>query len=717
MAGQSSLDMKVEGLLRSCEKGNGIVAGCKQMISLLLEEKVALKLTIPPLLVGVHPTNRDGYGVNPHDVHALMDDIFSLGWDTSKVSALCVELEPGDIDVRLFNERLAEESRGLLAPVDAKQLRYVSLWGSHTNQVLRAVSARLQHGNQEMTIEGRLDVGRIEIRDKDFAECVREGIQWIVLPNALFKSHPGLAEFLQSAGNASGQVSKPEHELQLLRKVHNCYLTLQQTSPNGRVAYDEVKARVLRSKPPCSASLPGMYTFVLRHGGGPSGKLLLETEAFIKANASTMINLSPDIWDALSCDIKSREQMSCFRHGLLKAMYLLSDSKVLGLADVKRLGGREWIAKVQVAETLMQQVRSLVLQHSVPQHLYVDSLGIMDVEIVMFALEKRHKAVQVFASMGGIAHKAIASVSAAAGVAIVSPWQADVVKNAVVAHVPAEHETVMREFHGDGRMMNPNQPLIDAGFNVGVDVVRRQDKRRGTISVLGEPSFVMSDTGDMLQVSAAELLALWKMIDNKPGDSDEAEELVDFDQHVADQSPSFQTLVHKQLLIAQMSQLTIKHPLRVGDLRVFVKPKKVEVTAPVKKNDLVIVPVTLKIECKKEDIDDGPTPLSVDVGCDGGFRFWLTSSNQLPNSKKNIAGFVSPFWLLTVSSTKEDCNMELHFFKDVLIPVARNTKALSAGDTLVLYRPTKEDQVQDTHAAKEKVRAKTAPAAKRQRVK
>ena len=696
MSNQSAVNAKVASLLKSCEHGTGIVAGCKQLVGFLLEEKVAFRLTVPSLLVGVHPTNRDGYGVNPHDMHDLMDDIFSLGWDTSKVSALCVELDPTDKSIRDFNAELVLGCKGMLAAVDVGQLRYASLWGGHTNQILRAVQDAVEHSNPEMTTAGRLDLTKIEQKDREFAKAVREGLSWIVLPGYLFKSHTGLAEFLQAAGNASGQVSRPEHELQLLRKIHNCYLSLQSTSPQGRVSYDTLKARVLRSKPPCAASLPGMYSFVLRHAGGPTAALLLETEAFIKASASTNFTLSPDAWNALAADVKACDQMSFFRHGLLKAMYLLHDSRCIQVQDVKRIGAKDWIPKVLLADGIMKEVRSMVQGANLPHHLLVEMLGIMDIEMVMFTLDKRHSSVQSFSSMGGIAHKAILAINAvAADTPVTSRWQADAEQavQSVICPEPDNKAPAMRDFDQTGGMVNPNLPLIEKGFNVGVDVLRKHDKLSGTISVLGDPTSVVTQAGDVLSVSVDELMSVWRRV-GKATSADE-EELVDFQSCVAERSQSFRVMVHKQQILLQMHQLTVKYSIAADKLKVMIKPKNVLVTAAFKKHDLVIVPVTLKVDHKNTNMKDECVQSSaIDVGFKDGVRYWLSSSNQLPNAKKHFAGCVCPFWLIASSESKEDCNMELHFLKDHSIPVARNTVALKVGDTLVLYRPDNTSESQ-----------------------
>jgi hypothetical protein len=704
MSNNLDLNAKVASILKSCEDGVGIVSACKQLISVLMEEKVAYRLTIPPLLVGVHPTNRDGYGINAVDVHTLMDDIFSIGWDMAKVSALCVELTTEDgQSIREFNQRLVCESKGLLAPDHSDQMRFSSLWGGHTNQILRAITCSIPHTNPDMCLGGTLDIQKIEKHDPEFGLAARGGLQWIVIPGTLLKDHPSMASFIQSAGNAPGQVAKPEHEMQLLRKIHNCCLALKK-SHQGRVPYDEVKSRVLKSKPPGAQSLPGMFSFVIRHAGGEAASLLMETEAYIRAFSSSMVSLSPDVWDALAVDIKSHKQVSLFRHGLLKAMYTLHESRILHLSDVKKIGGKDMIPKVVAADEMMEQVRGLARANNVPHNVWVEVMGTMDIEMVMFTCDKRHKTVRSVASLGSAAHNAIIAINEKVNLQIDSPWKDDA---EVVAQIDAttaanSSDVVMRDFDMDGRVVNPDQHLHEVGFNVGTVVCRKQDKLVGTISVLGALSQVLTQAGDTVEVPVEKLMADWKPTTTSHSAVDE-EELCpdDFRSCVADRSISFQTMVHKQELFQQLHQLAQKYPINVDRLKVMVKPKEIYVKHACKKNELVLVPITLKIDHKRlKGVEDVVPTAGIDVGTFDNVVYWLTSSNQQPNSKKNVVGFVAPFWWMATSVKLEDCNMELHSCKDYSIPVARNMVSLKPGDRLVLHRPAKKEAGQQEKSVK-----------------
>lgn len=696
MANHADISAKVEVLLKSHQDGIGIVSACKQLLATLVDAKIAYRLTIPCLLVGVHPTNRDGYGVNAMDVHALMDDIFSIGWDSSKVSALCVELSSHDEQaIKQFNQKLVRESNGLLAPDHIEQMKYSSLWGGHTNQILRAIKCGICHASQDMCIDGHLDAQKVQKHDPEFGAAVMDGVQWLVIPGWLLQQHPSLATFLQSAGNAPGQVSKPEHEMQMLRKIHNCCMELRTNSPQGRVPFEQVKARVLKSKPPCSASLPGMFSFVVRHGGGGGAVLLMETESFVRSHSESMVSLSPQLWEALAADIKAHNQVSLFRHAVLKALYMLDGGRFLHIADVKKLGAKENVSKVIVADGLTQEVREIARTNNIQHEIFVDVMGTMDIEMVLFTFGKRHKMVQSFSSMASVAHNAIMALNHKAGVQIESPWKDAAQNKAQGSDTPQlpTADPIMRDFNADCKMVNPDQPLHDAGMQVGVSVIRKQDKLLGTISFLGEPSKVMTQAGEAIEVPISKLLHDWKPIQTQPPKNDEEELCTpELQRCVADKAQSFQIIVHKQKIFQEIHQLSVKYPINAEKLKVMIKPREVYVTRACKKNELVLVPITLKVDHKKVNDDEGGAPLAaIDVGVREDIRFFLSSSNQPPNSKKHAIGFVAPFWWISTSVTYDDCNMELHCFKDCSVPVARNTSALRPGDRLVIYRPAKDD--------------------------
>lgn len=69
---------------------------------------------------------------------------------------------------------------------------------------------------------------------------------------------------------------------------------------------------------------PMMFGFVLKFSGGVSGHLMDETESFIRAHGHARRSLGPDVFAALSQDLKGTEQYAIYRHCALIVNELLS---------------------------------------------------------------------------------------------------------------------------------------------------------------------------------------------------------------------------------------------------------------------------------------------------------------------------------------------------------------------------------------------------------
>ena len=84
------LDGMQELLHKEPEKLVKTVQSC---LDFLTEHGMVTTMKLPPLAVGVHPSNRDGCGVNPRDVHELINNITAVGWVDAKVAGIAVEIE------------------------------------------------------------------------------------------------------------------------------------------------------------------------------------------------------------------------------------------------------------------------------------------------------------------------------------------------------------------------------------------------------------------------------------------------------------------------------------------------------------------------------------------------------------------------------------------------------------------------------------------------
>ncbi len=187
----------------------------------------------------------------------------------------------------------------------------------------------------------------------------------------------------------------------------------------------KVKDDLCRSRPSCQTSMPGMYRFVLKFG---AGQLLEETTSTIKAQVSSDRQLGPDMYDALSQDMKpsTADPFLIFRHAMLRLAYT-GPEKVLTPSDVKRSFMKEAKVKVEAANKLMAEVKNLMSPLYVTDH--SGELRLLEAnfqsEIIMLALGKKHKDMDPWAeSMEGAAQVLRDLVKDKSGSVITEKWAA-----------------------------------------------------------------------------------------------------------------------------------------------------------------------------------------------------------------------------------------------------------------------------------------------------
>lgn len=90
----------------------------------------------------------------------------------------------------------------------------------------------------------------------------------------------------------------------------------------------------LGSRPPCQQTVPSIFQFALKHGGGCKGDFIMETENFVRVHGKSNRVLG-EIWSALCLEVKGTDQLTRWRHMLLKLAYA-GPEKALTVTDVAR---------------------------------------------------------------------------------------------------------------------------------------------------------------------------------------------------------------------------------------------------------------------------------------------------------------------------------------------------------------------------------------------
>ena len=288
-----------------------LVQGSQRVLAVLSKHGLVQKQVIAPALVGCHPDNRDGLGLNYIDVWELIASIAAVGWDWQAPNPICVELRPGDEAAERFNQKLSEASGGVLPPNKAHELRYGSVSCSHTNAALRCLSqsaAGHEELHQGLLMEGQLSLELLRKRDPEFAQAAEQGLAWRVVSDLAVKEFPSLPGLLQSASNCTGQLAKPESEMQVVRRICNGILTATVAKlPHG---WADMKGSILRSRPACSQAAPFMHRFLMKFSVGVPG-LLERTEQNVKSMAPSNRQLGHEFFEALGTDPKPATADPC----------------------------------------------------------------------------------------------------------------------------------------------------------------------------------------------------------------------------------------------------------------------------------------------------------------------------------------------------------------------------------------------------------------------
>ncbi|CAJ1394992.1 unnamed protein product [Effrenium voratum] len=124
----------LEGIARTCQWQISMLQSVSSLLRVVCSCAGALQSSNLEHL-GVHPSNRDGLGVNAGDVRDLLDSIATVGILPERVNRVAVEIK-GD-RVRQFNSTLVAFAGSALDQLEPALLKAAALRGAQTNFVLR----------------------------------------------------------------------------------------------------------------------------------------------------------------------------------------------------------------------------------------------------------------------------------------------------------------------------------------------------------------------------------------------------------------------------------------------------------------------------------------------------------------------------------------------------------------------------------------------------
>ncbi|CAE7273220.1 unnamed protein product [Symbiodinium sp. CCMP2592] len=691
----------------SSRKGDFLVRNVQQIFAVLKRHSLLQRMRIPPKAVGVHPANRDGSCLVVQDVHELLDNISAVGFEPTRTNPIAIEASSEAEQV--FNKQLVESAGGQLGRLELGELKVLSLSSSHTNFALRLVADGAPHKSEVISVQGSLSLELVQKRDPVLAEYVLQGLEWTVIAAEVGQKWPDLLQLVQSSCNATLQ--KTESELQLLRRI--CTIVGRQT---GVPDYQTVKRQALHSKPPCAECLPGLYQFALRHCGGADAFFLAETEMFLRSHGQSK-GMGPSFWENVSADLKKGDQVTFFRHALVK---LALSTNLVTATSVKKALAKDALPKAIKADEAMSKIRSMLTGAGVQlmsDTRLVNLLGVTDCTMAKLVLglspedDKKYKAVEA------VAHDCITVANGLLGTALVSPWAGDAeVMDAGLQQESSGSQGVqerLRELNPDGSLKNPIELLSAEGFIVGACIKKKGEKFEGQIGAMDDSNVTVKDlkSGGVLKVPARDLLNSGWMVFKPKAEPESIAALQSM-------GPKKNNDFLAGLVIAEihqaMHELVKTHDSQkiLEGLSLQLKPCRALVSQQVfGKGKLILVPYSWKV-CTRSP---KPEPMANAVQVQTKWKlddreFWLQSCNSLPKDSNPEVGkhFISPYFLVGSCEDEDSANMVQVMSgtvqSSVRIPMLKNSKEIGTGTALHILKVKQADE--EEHAPKAK-KAKT----------
>jgi hypothetical protein len=381
---------KVKSLLASISSTDGrLVSVIDTALEIMEKEGLAWRAKVPCRLVGVHPANRGGYGVNPAEVHRLGSQIVAMGFSKAACSH-AVAIENGGGICTKFTEMM--QASPMLGTCTA--IQYGSVSCSHTNEFLKAVMCGVETDYENLCdADKTMSYNRL-CKDGGLKEALDHGLDWLIVSASAVHQFPQLPDYIQSARNLTGAVHQQEDSFQLLNKIQNL-ASHQYKACGGIVDWSEIEKILVRR---CHASVEEvgpLVKFCRQYGGGEAGTFVADLCAFQKDFVPPGRVVPVGTWKSLT-DLKlgPKELAPHFMCAVLKSQAACPKAKLDGNickyisnSDINSLQGQKKDLMLQ-AEAVLSECRAAVSGKGLPEAAVAKALGKLDVHMVKLVLNK-----------------------------------------------------------------------------------------------------------------------------------------------------------------------------------------------------------------------------------------------------------------------------------------------------------------------------------------
>ena len=214
--------------------------------------------------VGIHKSNRYGFGVSWSRFHRLGQKIMRLGFSWNAcANVICVEGH-GDDSNGEFTVNI-QRSAARYGKQNRHELNYFSLGGGHLNQLFVAIEDEVPCTYANISVDGNMSKQKVSQKHPAWGEALDEGLLWTVLHKDLPDTYPTLCNLIQRARNAVSQNHSPEAIIELILEILSLATDMEQKTGQSP-DWHAVEQIVLQSEPPNAPSIGTLCNWVLKYG-------------------------------------------------------------------------------------------------------------------------------------------------------------------------------------------------------------------------------------------------------------------------------------------------------------------------------------------------------------------------------------------------------------------------------------------------------------------
>ena len=184
----------------------------------------------------------------PMHAHALVDKFSTHGFSKLElVAPMVVEvppiLHPRRSEVVCFNEKIVNDSMGMLPKIEEEEYLFMSVSKSHSSMASRCVIKQSPHENDRVTENGCLSIHKIRALDAEYANVIETGFAWNVLVWPAAEEFLALVDLLQETGNLAQQQCLEETRLQIALKMHTSAMRMMMQEEGHSVRRRSLRQR------------------------------------------------------------------------------------------------------------------------------------------------------------------------------------------------------------------------------------------------------------------------------------------------------------------------------------------------------------------------------------------------------------------------------------------------------------------------------------------